>query len=865
MSCDIKQLWDSVFGSGWEKFSESCPDIGAFLLCHRCRQTMCDKNSLRLSGFHHTPGYDELSASLANLDELEDDDTQVKIIIVEDSERCKAGYIRLRNEHTYEFPMELPLCTHTRLITDISKNTAPSLLALVQLEEYGNPNISIDAISEAVFAIMGASPEKTLLSAVTRNKFWLYVPDFSDDKVKFLEELQNVVKKCLEKSSDYSLRRRSITFTAGCGDERKQSSQRMHAAEFTLFEAIAKGIGSICLYSDELYEQQKNEYDKMRRFTKLMDNNLFTYHFQPIVSARNGDIVAYEALMRTEKGIDMYPLEILSTASKLDRMYDIEKATMTNVLRYVSENQELFKNKKLFVNSIPAYMLSIEDWDSLVQDYGELMEKLVIEMTEQTEIDNDRLAIIHDRLSRSNIPLAIDDYGTGYSNTANLLRYNPDYVKIDRSLIDGINNKPKVEKLVLGLIEFIHANGFSALAEGVETTDELKTMIRLGADLIQGYYLSKPKPFILNEITPSLCEEIQEYNRIFASEIMKVYHPDEGETVDVCHLAKENYSLIFVENDNIVLKGHKNARANITVQIKDGLKTRLTLKNCCIVSEKDEQPTIGLGNETEAEILLEGNNECIHTGIHVPQTSSLRILGSGSLYIKSESADCYGIGSDSSHNCGNITLEGSGKLNIISNGDNSVAIGGGRNADDSCIKILGGDIKINCSGINCVGIGVFESNSTVSIVNCCMDMEISAANVVCIGSQQGDADIDMDNFNINSVLSGHDICGVGTINGESGNVILSNGTFDCNIHGRTANCIGGRYGAVDCSIKNSTVKLYCESSNVVGIGNFSDNGSVDISESSLSINLRAKEGRGIAVREERFTTFKSNEDIVING
>ncbi len=861
MNCINQHLWESIFGTVWEKFLNSSPDIGAFLLCHENKGVICEKNALKLANFNRTPSYDEFLLALTSLDELK---TSINIIIVEDNEKYKAGFIRLMNEPNYGLSTELPLCSQAYIISQMTQSTVPSLLALLQLEEYGNPNMAIDAISEAVFAIKAASPENALISAVTRNKFWLYIPDFNSDKIAFLEDLQGTVKTCLEKSSDSSLNRRNITFTAGCGDERQKPSKRMHTAEFTLFDAISKGIGSICLYSDEHYEQQKNEYDKMRRFTKLVDNNLFTYHFQPIVSARTGDIVAYEALMRTDKSIDMYPLEILNIASKLERTYDIEKATMKNVLQYVSENQELFKSRKLFVNSIPAYMLSCEDWDSLVQNYGELMEKLVIEMTEQTELDNDKLAIIHDRFNRSNIPLAIDDYGTGYSNTTNLLRYNPAYVKIDRSLIDGINNKPKIEKLVSGIIEFIHANGFAALAEGVETSDELKTMIRLGADLIQGYYISKPKPFVLSEITPALCSEIVEYNRIYASEIIRVYHPAEGEVVDIRRLEEELYSSVFIEHDNVVLTGHKDVRVKITVQIKDGLKTKLTLKNCSMVSEKDDTPTIELGNDTEAEIWLEGYNECISTGIHVPQTSFLRIMGSGSLYLLSENVDCYGIGDDSEHSCGNISFEGSGRINIEANGDTCVAIGGGRNDNNATIRMLSGEFKINCSGTNAMGIGIFEGNNKIDISNCSFDIGISAANIICIGSRQGMTDICLERYSVNAVLAGHSICGIGTTDNGEGEISLDDGALDIVANGQTSNCIGSRSGSTNCCIKHSNIKLCCEGGTVSGIGNISGDGAVDISESSISINIHAKDFFPLAVNEEKLSIYKSAKNISIN-
>ena len=70
----------------------------------------------------------------------------------------------------------------------------------------------------------------------------------------------------------------------------------------------------------------------IRKFLHLVDNNLFTYHYQPIVDVRTGDVVGYEALMRTDKSIGMRPVEVLSYAARLKRLYDVEKLTMRNTL-----------------------------------------------------------------------------------------------------------------------------------------------------------------------------------------------------------------------------------------------------------------------------------------------------------------------------------------------------------------------------------------------------------------------------------------------------------------------------------------------------------------------------------------------------
>lgn len=852
-------LWQSLFGSAWSDFTKSVSEIGAFLLDHRGKTAETDRNSRRIADLDHAPTYDELSQLIDTLSEQKDIDA-IQVIIAKENDNITAGFIRIRNEMTSELDSNLPLCTQARLISEMSNSKALSLLVLIQIEEYGNPKLSSSDISNALSVLFAALPEKALIAPASKERFWLYIPDFSDNKTDYLENLQKALKIGMQ---DENGRSRGFTFTAGCAADMHHPSQRMHSAEFTLFDATEKGTGSICLYSDDRYEQQKTEYDNMRRFTRLIDNNLFRYHFQPIVSARTGEIVAYEALMRTDKSINMFPLEILGAATKLGRMYDIEKATLRNTLQFISDNQNIFKDRKLFVNSIPAHILSSADWEALVQDYGELMEKVVIEMTEQSELDNDRIAIIHDRIKRSNMQLAIDDYGTGYSNTTNLLRYDPNYVKIDRSLIEGIDSKPKVQKLVTSLINFIHENGFSALAEGVETSEELVMMMRLGSDLIQGYYISKPKPFALHEITDALKNEIADINRLFSDDIAKVYHPEADEVVDLSRLSQEHYNSIFIENDNITIEGKRDTRYNITVTVKEKLKTKLTLRNACFITEKYDQ-CIDIGPDADVEMYLEGNNECIFRGIHVPKGAKLHLLGNGSLYIHAEMSSSFGIGTDKDNIPGNIIVESSGKLNIETNGENTIAIGGGKNSIGCSVRILSGDISIFCSGGNCIGIGNFEGDSVIDVLNCVCKIELNASNAIGIGSLTGKTDIYMANYALDVILSGLNLCAVGTINIGEGRVMMENGSFTGDMHGRVVNCIGSRRGSLNCSVISSNVSLYCEGGSVSGIGDISGSGDVFIKESSLDFCFLASEVLPIGSKNGTLTTENSTDVVRIN-
>lgn len=249
---------------------------------------------------------------------------------------------------------------------------------------------------------------------------------------------------------------------------------------------------------------------------KILDENLFTYHFQPIISAKDGSIVAYEALMRAQVEAGISPLDIIKYATHLDRLYDVERATFFNILKLVEDKKGELKDRKIFINSIPGSQLAGEEKETLGYQLKRHADSVVIELTEQTEADDQTLAAMKEEFSSMGIETAVDDYGTGYSNIVNLLRYMPNYVKIDRMLLSGIQDNPQKQHFVKDIVAFAHENDFQVLAEGVETTEELETVIRLGVDLVQGYYTGRPNAQILPQIAENIRVEIASYNQMEA-------------------------------------------------------------------------------------------------------------------------------------------------------------------------------------------------------------------------------------------------------------------------------------------------------------------------------------------------------------
>ena len=163
---------------------------------------------------------------------------------------------------------------------------------------------------------------------------------------------------------------------------------------------------------------QEGEEDPALRglINKLLDTNDIDYHFQPIISAKTGDIIGYEALMRMPAEYGVSPLTLLKYATEENRLGDVERATLFNVMKKMTEMKEEIGDRKVFINSIPGHYLPDEEFRSLAKSYGSLFEQVVIEVTEETDMEETTIGYLSSRSKEFGFQVAVDDFGTGYSS-----------------------------------------------------------------------------------------------------------------------------------------------------------------------------------------------------------------------------------------------------------------------------------------------------------------------------------------------------------------------------------------------------------------------------------------------------------------
>lgn len=219
---------------------------------------------------------------------------------------------------------------------------------------------------------------------------------------------------------------------------------------------------------------------------KALGELQINYVFQPIFYPDCKTIYAHEALMRP---VGQSVMELIEEFTKKDKLHVLEVASFWGATQaYFARGYK----ERLSVNSFPCEVFSEEEAKTYIEYFGSDPNILMIEMLEypvfslSKSIKKKEVAAIGDSV------LALDDYGAGLNDMGKVELLEPHVIKIDRSLLSGIDYDEDKQQNCKDIIDSMHKRGIKVVAEGVETKEEFDYLVGLGADLFQGYYLAKP-------------------------------------------------------------------------------------------------------------------------------------------------------------------------------------------------------------------------------------------------------------------------------------------------------------------------------------------------------------------------------------
>lgn len=242
----------------------------------------------------------------------------------------------------------------------------------------------------------------------------------------------------------------------------------------------------------------------------MIKQNAFAMHFQPIFSAESGLIFGYEALSRLVQapadGLIDGPKpniqQVFQSAREHNLSFSLDTLCRNNALRRAAELGLHAHCCYLFINVCPDTLMDpahqIDMADDVVETWGLPKEDIVFEITEETAVRDYELFTRAVEFYRSRgYKIAIDDFGVGHGGLKMLASIEPDFVKMDRHFVSNIDRAIVRLNLVESLATACHRLGIKVIAEGVESHEDLRTVLGMGIELLQGYHLARPAPELL--------------------------------------------------------------------------------------------------------------------------------------------------------------------------------------------------------------------------------------------------------------------------------------------------------------------------------------------------------------------------------
>ncbi|CAG9931524.1 putative bifunctional diguanylate cyclase/phosphodiesterase [Candidatus Nitrotoga arctica] len=275
----------------------------------------------------------------------------------------------------------------------------------------------------------------------------------------------------------------------------------LRQADIAMYRAKESGRNGFQFFTEEMQRRLDARVALEQGLHRALQRNEFVLHYQPQVDLASGRVIGIEALLRwqsPELGL-VPPMQFIPVAEESNLIVAIGQWVLEKACATLRRWQDSGVPLVPMAINVAASQFANQDLDKLVRStldrHAVEPRFLSLELTEGLSMEDPESSIaLMNRLKAIGITLSIDDFGTGYSNLSYLKRFPVDKLKIDQSFTRGLTFVPEDGAIVTAVIRLAHSLGLRAVAEGVETVEQLRMLAAEGCDEIQGYYFSRPVP-----------------------------------------------------------------------------------------------------------------------------------------------------------------------------------------------------------------------------------------------------------------------------------------------------------------------------------------------------------------------------------
>ena len=381
----------------------------------------------------------------------------------------------------------------------------PSLI-LLALDSFQLINDSLghaagDAVlREAALRLGAAAGEGHLIARLSGDEFAVLVVDQEPDAV-----LQIASRLGASLNGRIDAGGVAIALTAGTGvrfgEPHLSAEELIRDADIAMHEAKKRGRDTLLVFSAAMHEAAKQRVHQVAELRTALATDQLELEYQPIMDLRSGTIAGAEALIRWRHPVlgVLAPDTFLEAADDAGLTVEIGRWVLRNAIAQTGRWKSAPGLPSQFSTHINLSPVNLHHADlapyveSLLARHDVDPCQISIEITETAIMrGGPEMTATMQALNDLGVRLEIDDFGTGYSSISYLRTLPAARAKIDKSLLDGLTTDRQQETFVAAILQLIHSAGLSAVAEGIEDSEQADRLRQLDCEFGQGYFFSRP-------------------------------------------------------------------------------------------------------------------------------------------------------------------------------------------------------------------------------------------------------------------------------------------------------------------------------------------------------------------------------------
>lgn len=341
------------------------------------------------------------------------------------------------------------------------------------------------------------APKNNLIGRIGGDEFLAVVPEKGSDDIEIVAyEYLKAIKNLPSDINAYAL---YITVSIGIVKfplDGNSADELVKKADIAMFSAKNAGRNTWCIYDENLDKEILHEQHIEMKIREALINDSFHMVYQPQFSIADKKLRGFESLLRmnVNDSETISPSEFIPVAEKSELIISIGEFVLKRATKDFSDIVKENPSCLLSVNISAKQILTGDFVGAITKILNENdfpAENLEIEITEYCMMDSTNEAVeVIKAIKQLGVKLAMDDFGTGYSSLSYLTKLPIDLIKIDKTIIDTIDDG----EIVRAISSMGHALSCEIIAEGVEESEQLDILRNTGCDFIQGFLWGRPLP-----------------------------------------------------------------------------------------------------------------------------------------------------------------------------------------------------------------------------------------------------------------------------------------------------------------------------------------------------------------------------------